>query len=491
MPLNIVSKTEDESEISMAFRITKQAYDSGSKVRKGFYIKELFPNGVRFQRISYEKKNVKVNIKTLRIIDGEFVTFHQTISSESLCEIPTSAPFKVIARSVLDVFEVGAGTVRISIEQHVANNTIQFYCTAEYETNKEIEIGVYEESILKQEILYNIVKSHKVVGPMWDAFYAFPRYTTNPLLHAIPSRSFTTLSEYAKSGRNGKLILVPKLDGIKGRLYQLQGNVFLSVDSGYLKTFKLELFSSVYDGIIFQFEYIESEKQLIFTDIIGFYPDTSLYRCDATDAINFIFKMEEKLLVKKIENFGPKNLEITIHTQITQAKNNKYKKFTRTDGNIIITGAQAVKLKVPTIDAVFNKSCQPCFSNCVKPFDDHHYKLTAGPTDVYELRHNQGTTGGKYEIMRNRIDRIFPSSKEEFIRFGQDYKYFLSIKNQSSVELTQKEPVPVNGIEDSKIRAAKVNECVITSSNFKGVGQIYSQKRLNKNVNEGTIKRKK
>lgn len=161
-------------------------------------------------------------------------------------------------------------------------------------------------------------------------------------------------------------------------------------------------------------------KNIILTDIIGVYIANNLYTTNPINVLEYFEHLQNlNICIGEDIYFDNEKYQLYAQKRLTSIREKPFDKY---DGFIFINQKNEFKYKVPTCDVRIIKTEIYLDSNTI-PLNHEKYEGFQD-NSIVEIRAN---ANGKYEIIRKRLDRIYPSTKADFQSFVENSKFLSSL----------------------------------------------------------------
>lgn len=363
----------------------------------------IFEDKLRLSARNVQKKTTHTTTYVAGIYNEQLYPIKRTHSTEELVMLQTTFVEKAIFRQILHHHE----GVRISLNREEASYGTRFTCCGEIE---------YDGNISTYEMVYaNERKLMELMEP-WRVYIKFDELSLQDIFACIP----TKVQVWHCADLTKPYQWAYKYNGVKAKLLfcKERGIVSIWPDSNHIKILSCDHIDSTdfLNCVCIQVEIMESF--IVIVEIIGISYQQHIYNVEPKTTIK-ILKHLKKLFSKS---------KYTITGQLLNNEVKTYKIYIQTfkkgplpmndyiaelssdenyyDGFIISQNNLMIKWKYPTFDACYIGNKKFVVAENIELTNiciDHAYEIGK----IYEI-------SADWMVLRKRIDRIAPSSLNEY-----------------------------------------------------------------------------
>ena len=393
--------THEEWESTIAIPITEDQYNNHVKNGNNFKIDLifLFENGTRLSARVLQAKKTTYCRNLISFYQNEWYPIKRTTAIEILQPIPK----ELIATKTIQRFVVHQhNNIRVSYNMEECPNGVKYNVEYEIEYKKNTP---YNEILQLEQLLISCVRLYN---------FKIKRQTLS--LVDLFSCVMTKVQMWHCFDANKPYIWAYKWNGIKAKLLitdrkTINGKnlTYLWPDANNIPT--EECHGEGFDVLVnFCFLVEIMDDCIVIIEAIGALIENDIYTTEPmTNAYVLKYLKTQKLNIK-IGN-KPVIVQEFYGTKLPSAYDT-----TKFDGFIIIQNDMIIKWKIPTIDV----KCIDKFTYQVAEYKINlDFEGVVGK--IYEISY-------KNEVLRQRVDRIAASSKQEYLVFRESTKHLLENK---------------------------------------------------------------
>lgn len=291
---------------------------------------------------------------------------------------------------------------RLSFDNETSNDNCSYYltCEVEYEKNANIrDVYIYENFMI-------YLFEDYVCDPEVMKMITFETVANTELFESVKPK----IQLYSKFDQSSQFVWAPKWNGVSAKFVKLDDRVQIWPDLSPLQTINITSGErkkfSIINNCVLQVEILNNF--IVIVHIISIKMNGKLHYVDLYNNLSFLRYIYKQLHGQRlgshtvlVQRFVKSKLPVNFDME-----NGKY------DGLIIYQNNQYIKWKQPTVDAMYTGDNQFFVGN------NKRYELIKCPEDcsrlnvgkVYEL-------SSKLEVLRERLDRAFCATWEEYVGF--------------------------------------------------------------------------